>query len=242
MQKSSIPGHNYLLIYLDPDAEHLDNTSRRAFKTEETLGSSTEFDFRMSSAHVLQALCLLMVFSTVRAQHGYTYETGEEWVNTWRQGFNFQCPHGEVLVAIRSYFSEKEGSDRLWNFECQRTPYDWGEPNECWWDDINRAGLEWSSVCTNNGLVAGVQSKYFEAVLDREWQFYCCRYARRCPYSCWKTSDVPEYYKEEGEMVIPSYGYFIRGAQTTFSGVLRDRQWKYILCRMTDFDCQFENF
>lgn len=21
----------------------------------------------------------------------------------------------------------------------------------------------------------------------------------------------------------------------------RDRQWKYILCRMTDFDCDFEN-
>ncbi|ROL50376.1 Dermatopontin [Anabarilius grahami] len=160
----------------------------------------------MNSAHVLQALRLLMVFSTVSAQQGYMYDTGEEWVNTWRQGFNFQCPHGEVLVAIKSYFSEKEGSDRLWNFECQRTPYGWGEPSECWWDDINRAGMEWSSVCTNNGLVAGIQSQYFEAVLDREWQFYCCRYARKCPYSCW------------------------------------DRQWKYILCRMTDFDCQFENF
>lgn len=36
-----------------------------------------------------------------------------------------------------------------------------------------------------------------------------------------KTSDVPEHHREEGEMVIPSYGYFIRGAQTTFSGVLR---------------------
>ncbi len=36
-----------------------------------------------------------------------------------------------------------------------------------------------------------------------------------------KTNDVPEYLKEEGEMVVPSYGYFIRGAQTTFSGVLR---------------------
>lgn len=36
-----------------------------------------------------------------------------------------------------------------------------------------------------------------------------------------KTSDVPEYHREEGELVVPSYGYFIRGAQTTFSGVLR---------------------
>lgn len=36
-----------------------------------------------------------------------------------------------------------------------------------------------------------------------------------------KTSDVPEQYREEGELVVPSYGYFIRGAQTTFSGVLR---------------------
>lgn len=76
--------------------------------------------------------------------------------------------------------------------------------------------------------------------------------------------------------MVPSYGYFIRGAQTTFSGVLRfvaekifsyigtfyrqrgeiiyiksfmryfvfcfrDRQWKYTLCRMTDFDCEFQN-
>lgn len=36
-----------------------------------------------------------------------------------------------------------------------------------------------------------------------------------------KTSDIPEHYREEGELVVPSYGYFIRGAQTTFTGVLR---------------------
>lgn len=40
-------------------------------------------------------------------------------------------------------------------------------------------------TCSNNGLVAGFQSQYFPSVLDREWQFYCCRYSRRCPYSCW---------------------------------------------------------
>ncbi|KAL1023391.1 hypothetical protein UPYG_G00040240 [Umbra pygmaea] len=163
------------------------------------------------------------------------------WIHTFRQGFNFQCPHGEVLVALQSVFSEKEGSDRLWTFECQQTPTTLGHPSECWWDDTNRAGMEWSSTCSNNGLVAGVMSKYFEAVLDREWSFYCCRYSRRCPYSCWKSLEVPEQYQEEGEFVIPSYGYFIRGAQTTFDGVLRDRQWKYIVCRMTDFDCEFEN-
>ncbi|KAJ8253056.1 hypothetical protein GJAV_G00208640 [Gymnothorax javanicus] len=151
-------------------------------------------------------------------------------------------PRREALVAIRSYFSTAEGSDRLWTYDCQPTPPHWGPPTECWWDDINRAGMEWTSKCTNNGLVTGIQSQYFPSVLDREWQFYCCRYGRRCPYSCWKTTDVPEHHKEEGEMVVPSYGYFIRGAQTTFSGVLRDRQWKYILCRMTEFDCQFENF
>ncbi|XP_061082473.1 dermatopontin [Conger conger] len=165
----------------------------------------------------------------------------EPWVNTFRQGFNFQCAHGEALVAVRSYFSVEQGSDRIWTFECQPTPHGLGELTECWWDDINRAGMEWTSTCSRNGLVAGVQSQYFGSVLDREWQFYCCRYSQRCPYSCMKTMDVPRYYQEEGEMVIPSYGYFIRGAQTTFSGVLRDRQWKYILCRMTDFDCQFEN-
>ncbi|XP_062306684.1 dermatopontin [Osmerus eperlanus] len=163
------------------------------------------------------------------------------WVNEFRQGFNFQCPHGELLVALRSYFSQAEGSDRLWSFECQPAPWGLGEPSDCWWDDLNRAGMEWSSTCSANGLVAGVESKYFEAVLDREWRFYCCRYGRRCPYSCWKTIDVPQYLTEEAEVVVPSYGYFIRGAQTTFSGVLRDRQWKYILCRMTDFDCEFEN-
>ena len=43
-------------------------------------------------------------------------------------------------------------------------------------------------------------------------------------YHCRKTNDVPEQYREEGEMVVPAYGYFVRGAQTTFSGVLR---WVY---------------
>ncbi|KAJ0032148.1 hypothetical protein NQD34_002229 [Periophthalmus magnuspinnatus] len=212
----------------------------------------------------LLVLSALMLGSVAPQHNTDHYDMG--WVNAYRQGFNFQCPHGEVLVAIRSYFSEKEGSDRLWSFECQATPEGLGQPTDCWWDDINRAGLEWTSTCSRNGLVAGVQSKYFESVLDREWQFYCCYYTRRCPYSCMyalhiqsyyydkkipytvhlysvnrKTTDVPEYYREEGEMVVPSYGYFIRGAQTTFSGVLRDRQWKYIICRMTDFDCDYEN-
>lgn len=191
----------------------------------------------MNTALLLCALPALALL--VLAQPEDMHDMG--WVNGFRQGFNFQCPHGEVLVALRSYFSREQGSDRLWSFECQPTPTGLGEPTDCWWDDLNRAGMEWSSTCTMNGLVAGVQSKYFDEVLDREWRFYCCRYRRRCPYSCWWTNNVPQYLTEEGEMVVPSYGYFIRGAQTTFSGVLRDRQWKYMMCRMTDFDCEFEN-
>ncbi|XP_034529151.1 dermatopontin [Notolabrus celidotus] len=185
----------------------------------------------------------LVLFASLLAAAGAQSHDHQDmgWVNGYRQSFNFQCPHGEVLVAARSYYSEADGMDRLWTFECQPTPEGLGEPSDCWWDDINRAGLEWTSTCTRNGLVAGVQSKYFESVLDREWQFYCCFYKKRCPYSCMKTNDIPEYHREEGEMVVPSYGYFVRGAQTTFSGVLRDRQWKYILCRWTDFDCEFEN-
>lgn len=86
-------------------------------------------------------LWALPLLATVAAQNNDIYEI--PWVNTFRQGFNFQCPHGEVLVAIRSYFSEKEGCDRLWTFDCQRTPEGLGEPTDCWWDDINRAGMEW---------------------------------------------------------------------------------------------------
>ncbi|XP_053492822.1 dermatopontin [Ictalurus furcatus] len=194
----------------------------------------------MNSALVLRALAQLLLLATIiHTQPNYFH--GEEWVNAWRQGFNFQCPHGEALVAIKSYFSEEEGSDRVWSFECQPTPTTIGEPSACWWDELNLAGMEWTSTCSDNGIVAGVQSQYFPSTLDREWRFYCCRYSKRCPYSCWKTSDVPEYHKEEAEMIVPAYGYFIRGAQTTFSGVVRDRQWKYILCRMTEFDCEFQN-
>ncbi|KAM3618988.1 uncharacterized protein V6R79_001326 [Siganus canaliculatus] len=133
----------------------------------------------MNPALVALALPLLAMVSAQSHDH---HDMG--WVNGYRQGFNFQCPHGEVIVAIRSYYSEQEGSDRLWSFECQATPEGLGEPSDCWWDDISRAGMEWTSTCTRNGLVAGVQSKYFESTLDREWQFYCCYYKRRCPYSC----------------------------------------------------------
>ncbi|XP_043556824.1 dermatopontin isoform X2 [Chiloscyllium plagiosum] len=101
--------------------------------------------------------------------------------------------------------------------------------------------IHWYHTCSNNGIVAGIQSRYFEAVLDREWQFYCCRYSRRCPYGCWLTTDFPEHYEEEGHLVLQNYGYFIRGAGTTFSAFHRDRQWKYVICRMTNFDCDFDN-
>ncbi|KAI4790449.1 hypothetical protein KUCAC02_024826 [Chaenocephalus aceratus] len=41
------------------------------------------------------------------------------WLNGFRQSFNFQCPHGEVLVALRSFYGEADGMDRLWSFEYQ---------------------------------------------------------------------------------------------------------------------------
>lgn len=93
------------------------------------------------------ALALSLLAATAAAQSHDHHDMG--WVNGYRQGFNFQCPHGEVLVAIRSYYSQQDGSDRLWSFECQPTPEGLGEPSDCWWDDINRAGMEWwvLSVC-----------------------------------------------------------------------------------------------
>ncbi|OWK63925.1 Dermatopontin [Lonchura striata] len=283
----------------------------------------------------------------------YNYGDNDEWVNVYRQGFNFQCPHGQVIVAVRSVFSKKEGSDRLWNYACMPASQSLGEPTECWWEEINRAGTEciWVKMkemdggtigigefgargthgqsflgnsearrvlermstdsrddlsvfrnslslvskkkaiqtdyylnyfevivagyqtCSNNGLVAGFQSQYFPSVLDREWQFYCCRYSRRCPYSCWLTTEYPGHYGEDMDMMMYTYDYYIRGATTTFSAVhrfdfhltwykvtliciacsgsltplslfslsCRDRQWKFIVCRMTDYDCPFQN-
>lgn len=94
--------------------------------------------FSMNPALVVLALSLL---PTVAAQAHDHHDMA--WVNGYRQGFNFQCPHGEVIVAARSYYSEQDGSDRLWTFECQPTPEGLGEPSDCWWDDISRAGLEW---------------------------------------------------------------------------------------------------
>lgn len=178
--------------------------------------------------------------------YGYPYQQYQDygddgWVNLNRQGFSYQCPHGQVVVAVRSIFSKKEGSDRQWNYACMPTPQSLGEPTECWWEEINRAGMEWYQKCSNNGLVAGFQSRYFESVLDREWQFYCCRYSKRCPYSCWMTTEYPSHYGEDMDMISYDYDFYMRGATTTFSAVERDRQWKFIMCRMTDYDCEFEN-
>ncbi|XP_041066500.1 dermatopontin [Carcharodon carcharias] len=186
--------------------------------------------------------CAYLLIALISVVYGQDYLPSDVyWVNLYRQGFNFQCPQGEALVGIQSYYDNEGGSDRVWSFECMPTPEGMGEATECWWDDINRAGLEWYHTCSNNGIVAGIQSQYFEAVLDREWQFYCCSYSKRCPYGCWLTTDVPEQYQEEGHLVLQYYGYFIRGASTTFSGVHRDRQWKYVICRMTDYDCDYDN-
>lgn len=99
---------------------------------------TVRFLFSMIPAPVVLALSLL---ATAAAQSHDHHDMG--WVNGYRQGFNFQCPHGEVIVAARSYYSEQDGSDRLWSFECQPTPEGLGEPSDCWWDDINRAGMEW---------------------------------------------------------------------------------------------------
>ncbi|XP_057350983.1 dermatopontin isoform X1 [Manis pentadactyla] len=178
----------------------------------------------------LTVLWLLLPLVTVAwgqyGDYGYPYQQyhdyGDDgWVNLNRQGFSYQCPHGQVVVAVRSIFSKKEGSDRQWNYACMPTPQSLGEPTECWWEEINRAGMEWYQTCSNNGLVAGFQSRYFESVLDREWQFFCCRYSKRCPYSCWLTTEYPGHYGEEMDMISYNYDYYIRGATTTFSAVER---------------------
>ncbi|XP_069748468.1 dermatopontin [Narcine bancroftii] len=188
----------------------------------------------------LKSAYLLIVLITVVYCQNY-FPSDVHWINQYRQGFNFQCPSGEALVVVQSYYDKSQGSDRLWSFECMPTSYEMGEVTECWWDDIMRAGIEWDYSCPRNGIISGVQSQYFESVLDREWQFLCCRYNRRCPYLCQLTMDIPAYYEEEGHFVMPQYGYFIRGVRTTFSAVQRDRQWKYEICQMTRFDCNFDN-
>ncbi|XP_048459185.1 dermatopontin [Rhincodon typus] len=144
--------------------------------------------------------CAHLLIVLIIVVHGQNYPPPEvQWVNLYRQGFNFQCHPGEALVSIQSYYDKSEGSDRVWSFECMPTPQGMGEATECWWDDTQQAGLEWL------------------------------------------TTDYPEQYEEEGHLVIQNYGYFIRGAGTTFSGFHRDRQWKYVICRMTDFDCDYDN-
>ncbi|MGH0155654.1 UNVERIFIED_CONTAM: hypothetical protein FKN15_029297 [Acipenser sinensis] len=175
-------------------------------------------------------LCSLPFLAVVTSQPNFIPD--EPWVNMYRQGFNFQCPHGEVITAIRSYFSEKEGSDRLWTFECQPTPSTMGEPTKCWWDDINRGGQEWYGIPFVMTLVG------LQAVLLQNWSE---DHRMRCPFASKSisqafsnfhdftgfqvsqpkrfTEDVPMYYKEEGDIVIENYGYFIRGASTTFSAV-----------------------
>lgn len=55
------------------------------------------------------------------------------------------------------------------------------------------------------------------------------------------TTEYPGHYGEEMDMISYNYDYYMRGATTTFSAVERDRQWKFIMCRMTDYDCEFAN-
>lgn len=98
----------------------------------------------MNPALVLLGLSLLATAAAQYPDHQSSHDHHDMgWINSYRQGFNFQCPHGEVMVAVRSYYNEQEGSDRLWSFECQPTPEGLGEPSDCWWDDISRAGIEW---------------------------------------------------------------------------------------------------
>lgn len=111
-------------------------------KVSPTVCASSKDDMML----LLLGVLLQLVVATW-AQHDYYYShhdySDDAWVNLFRQGFNFQCPHGQVIVAIRSTFSKKEGSDRQWNYGCMPTPFEFGEPTECWWEDINRAGMEW---------------------------------------------------------------------------------------------------
>lgn len=100
----------------------------------------------------LTRLWVLLALVTVAwgqyGDYGYPYQqyhdySDDGWVNLNRQGFSYQCPHGQVVVAVRSIFNKKEGSDRQWNYACMPTPQNLGEPTECWWEEINRAGMEW---------------------------------------------------------------------------------------------------
>ncbi|CAN0399474.1 dermatopontin-like [Lampetra fluviatilis] len=155
------------------------------------------------------------------------------WTNVYRQRFYFQCPPGQVLSELRSEHSaHRDHVDRLWGFQC-RVESPAMVMGECFWEEYNRAGLPWYQLCSDGAVVAGVQSNYFEAVLDREWQFYCCRFLKQCPYGSWMTQDVPDYPGQELRFsLLPEF--YIRGAATTFSPVERDRQWKFVVARLGD--------
>ncbi|KAJ7421791.1 hypothetical protein BTVI_16502 [Pitangus sulphuratus] len=126
----------------------------------------------------LVLLCVFLPLVTVAwGQYGdyyygpYNYGDNDEWVNVYRQGFNFQCPHGQVIVAVRSVFSKKEGSDRLWNYACMPASQSLGEPTECWWEEINRAGTECSVL-----FGAIPSSKEIHSVI--KWDYKCIKPAQ----------------------------------------------------------------
>ncbi|NWI60668.1 DERM protein, partial [Calyptomena viridis] len=201
----------------------------------------------------LVLLCVFLPLVTVaRGQYSdyyygpYNYGDNDEWVNVYRQGFNFQCPHGQVIVAVRSVFNKKEGSDRLWNYACMPASQSLGEPTECWWEEINRAGTEctyyWSGL--QNIFLAECQTDVMKHIW---WNIYehilvfSHNYSQTKPQNLELTTEYPGHYGEDMDMMMYTYDYYIRGATTTFSAVDRDRQWKFIVCRMTDYDCPFQN-
>uniref|UniRef100_G1QAH1 Dermatopontin n=1 Tax=Myotis lucifugus TaxID=59463 RepID=G1QAH1_MYOLU len=198
------------------------------------------------------SLTLLWVFlplvAVARGQYGgygYPYQqyhdySDDGWVNLNRQGFSYQWPWDKTPVSVESL----EGGTAQWlgsNYLSRPVPRSRKQERYCEWHPFQRKGCDGYQTCSNNGLVAGFQSRYFESVLDREWQFYCCRYSKRCPYSCCMTTEYPGHYGEDMDMVSYDYDYYMRGATTTFSAVERDRQWKFIMCRMTNYDCEFAN-
>ncbi|RUS71375.1 hypothetical protein EGW08_020871 [Elysia chlorotica] len=176
------------------------------------------------------AAFVLLAASTLAVQTAWAYRH-VDYENDWDAPVNFECPEGQLLSTIYSYFSAYR-ADRRWYFTCRGAENYGNTYSSCewsgWTNDFDAGAFY---LCPPNTAIAGLASEHNNYFEDRRMKFKCCGHPNFKVGACQVTGNINSL-TYDADYSTPS-GKAIAGWVSEHFNAKNDRYFNMIVCPYT---------
>jgi hypothetical protein len=213
-----------------------------AFPTANPTANPTAFPTALPTANPTAFPTANPTAAPTCATFSFDIERGSysTWSNTWGQNQNHNCPAGEALTGMWSYFKESSsGDDRRMKFSCGPlgTNIEHGAPGAS--IPIQGTGYtgfknDWKRECPEDSYMSGVSSNFREDKDDRKFKFACTKFTNpdlsrtESDWTPWQNTPGQEKNQGAGQLSFDSEANsVITAIQSKFSDNKGDRKFSF---------------